>query len=78
MNPRKHLLAQSKSTIETKEKGVIVANFEYIPHFFLVFLLLTLNKSMLVGNVMPGTMIWYFELFINNKLKFEMKCVTET
>ena len=29
---------------------VFIVNFEYISHLFLVFLLLTLNKLMLVGN----------------------------
>ena len=29
--------------------GVCIINFEHIRHFFLVFLLLTLNKYMLAG-----------------------------
>ena len=39
----------SESTIEILEKGVFIVNFEHILHLFLVFLWLTLNKSMLAG-----------------------------
>ena len=42
----------SKSTVETLEKGrssVFIVNIEHISHFFLVFLLLTLNKKILEG-----------------------------
>ena len=44
-----------KLTIKTPERhqrrrsGVFIVNFENISHFFLVFLLLTLNKQMLDG-----------------------------
>ena len=43
----------SKLTIKTPERPeperVFIANFEHIPHLFLVFLLFTLNKYMLAG-----------------------------
>ena len=44
----------SKSTIKSQERhwcrsGDFVVNFEHISHFFLLYLLLILNKSMLVG-----------------------------
>ena len=42
----------SKSTVETLEKdrsSVFIVNIEHISHFFLVFLLLTLNKKILAG-----------------------------
>ena len=42
-------IACSKSAIETLERGVKYVNFEHIFDLFLVFLLLTLNKSMLTG-----------------------------
>ena len=47
----------SKLTIKTPEghqwrcSGVFVANFEHISHLVLVFLLLTLSRSMLTGKV---------------------------
>ena len=46
-NTRKRCEICSKLTIKTPERrrfGVFFANFEHISHFFLVFLLLTLNK----------------------------------
>ena len=57
--------------------GVIVVNFEHILHLFLVFLLLTLNKSMLAGmfrvniRLKPATLLKLtllhgcFSLFLN-------------
>ena len=42
----------SKSTVETLEKdrsSVFIVNIEHISHFFLLFLLLTLNKKILAG-----------------------------
>ena len=53
---RKRCEICSKLTIKTSElyhwglSGVVIVNFEYISHFFLEFLLLTLNKQMLAGN----------------------------
>ena len=47
----------SKLTIKTPERrqwrrsGVFAVNFEHISNLFLVFLLLTLNKYMLAGNI---------------------------
>ena len=50
----------SKSTISTLEdgvledvqsSGVLIVNFEHMPHLFLVFLLQTLNKEMLAGKL---------------------------
>ena len=49
-NPRKRCQICSKLTIKTPERGhwrrssVFAVNFEHISYFFLVFLLLTLNK----------------------------------
>ena len=43
----KSIILDSKSTLETLEKGakhVFIVNFEDILHLFLVFLLLALNK----------------------------------
>ena len=43
----KSIILDSKSTLETLEKGakhVFIVNFEDILHLFVVFLLLTLNK----------------------------------
>ena len=54
-NTRKKCEIFSKLTIKTPERhqrrrsGVFIVNFENISHFFLVFLLLTLNKQMLDG-----------------------------
>ena len=54
-NTRKRCEIFSKFTIKTPERrqrlrsGVFIVNFENISHIFLVFLLLTLNKQMLVG-----------------------------
>ena len=50
----------SKLTIKTPERccwhcsGVFIINFEHISHLFLVFLLLTLSRHMLVGSF-----IWF-------------------
>ena len=50
-NSRKRFEICSKLTIKTPERSqwrrfvVFVANFKHIPHLFLVFLLLTLNKQ---------------------------------
>ena len=52
---RKRCEICSKLTIKTPERrqwrhsGVFVINFEHISQFFLVYLLLTLNKEMLAG-----------------------------
>ena len=46
-NTRKRCEICSKLTIKTSDlrrSGAFVVNFKYISHFFLVFLLLTLNK----------------------------------
>ena len=32
--------------------GIFIVNFEHISHLVLVFLLLTLNKQMLAGNIL--------------------------
>ena len=32
-----------------RRSGVFIVNFDYISHFFLAFLMLTLNKQMLAG-----------------------------
>ena len=54
-NTRKSSEVCSKLTIKTIEQrhsrryGVFIFNFEYISHFFLVFLFLTLNKQMFSG-----------------------------
>ena len=32
-----------------RRSGVFIVNFQHISHFFLVFLLLTLNKKIFVG-----------------------------
>ena len=54
-NTRKTCEICSKLTIKTPElrqwslSGVFIVNFEHISHFFLVFLLLTLNKYVLGG-----------------------------
>ena len=47
----------SELTIKTskwrqrRRSGIFIVNFEHISHHFLVFLLLTLNKQMLAGNL---------------------------
>ena len=46
--------SSSMSAIETLQTGakyvyLYMINFEYVSHIFLVFVLLTLNKQMLVG-----------------------------
>ena len=51
-NTRKMCKIGSKlvvKTLERRRSGVFTVNFEHISHFFLVFLLLTLNKQMLAG-----------------------------
>ena len=51
----------SNATIETLEKGVkyvFIVNFEHISHLFLVFLLLTLNKSVLHGIRFSSVIKW--------------------
>ena len=54
-NTRKGCELCLELTIKTPERsqarrfGVFIVNFEYISHLFLVFLLMTLNKQMLVG-----------------------------
>ena len=54
-NTRKRCEICSRLAIKTPERrhwrrsGVFIVNFEHISHLFLLFLLLTLNKSMLAG-----------------------------
>ena len=56
-NTRKRWEISSKLTIKTPERhhwrrsGFFIVNFEHISHLFQVFLLLTLNKEMLAGNL---------------------------
>ena len=38
-----------KSTIETLKKGIFIVSFQDASHFFLVFLLLTLNIYLFTG-----------------------------
>ena len=58
-NTRKPCRICSKLTIKTPERGhwrcsvVLIVNFEHDSHIFLVFLLLTLNKEMLVCFALP-------------------------
>ena len=53
-----------KLTITTPERrqrrsGVIIVNFEHISHFFLVFLLLTLNKLILAVYKLSSAFTYY-------------------
>ena len=51
-NTRKRCEICAKLTIKTQERrhsGVFIVNFEHISNFFLVFLLLNLNKELLAG-----------------------------
>ena len=56
-NTRKRWEISSKLTIKTPERhhwrrsGFFIVHFEHISHLFQVFLLLTLNKEMLAGNL---------------------------
>ena len=54
-NTRKRYEICPKLTVKTPERrhwrrSVFIVNFEHISHHFLVFLLLTLNKQMLLGS----------------------------
>ena len=40
--------------VNHKTTRVFIVNFEHIPHFFIVFLLFTLNKLTLVGLKIGG------------------------
>ena len=68
-NTRKRSKISSKLTINTAERrnwrrsGVFIVNFEYISHLFLVFLLLTLNKQLLLGYVIQNTIRNHFLIF---------------
>ena len=62
-NTRKRCETCSKLTIKTPERrrrrsGVFIVNYEHISHLFLVLLLLTLNKKMLVRSRMRDIRIY--------------------
>ena len=38
-----------------RRSGIFIINFEHLSHFFLVFLLLALNKQMLAGNAQDSS-----------------------
>ena len=66
-NIKKQYEICSKLTIKTPERyhsGIFIANFEHIPHLFLVPLLLTLNKSMLAGFMYSETYLGTFQTSI--------------
>ena len=48
-NTRTRFEICSKLTIKTPERRHFIVNFEHIPHFVLVFLLLTLSRQILAG-----------------------------
>ena len=64
-NTRKRCEICSKLTIKTtarrpwRRSGVFIVNFKYIPHLFLLFLFLTLNKQML-ARIMGRKFILYY------------------
>ena len=69
-NSRKRCEICSKLTIKASERrqwlrcGIFALNFQHISHFFLMFMLLTLNKLMLAGKV---------TVFVNQYMKTSSK-----
>ena len=77
-NTRKKCKTRSKLTTKTPEQSqwrrsgffVVVVTFEHILHLFLVFLLLTLKKWMLVGQWQMFNVDAFSSLFFRNSVKF--------
>ena len=78
-NTRKMCEICSKLTIKTREwrhghhYNVFIVNFEYVSHFSLVFLLLTLNKEMFAG--ISAEWIFEYNKHLCFWAKFWKQCV---
>ena len=66
------MLKVNKKTPERRHSrrfGVSIVNFQHISHLFLMFLLLTLNKSMWAGNMLKRNAAATFSYFSYVKIQ---------